>query len=610
MPAWIALVALTQLSLGAVQHPQHDLSAVPGSHSAAAADTVRAALVTELADRYVAAFVEFFPEQAEFAGLAGAPHDRFTDNSLGATRRWQRIEDSLAAALAPVEAADLNGTPALVTFGYLRSALNTGRATRVCRTELWPVNNLWGWQASLAQMAGLQPVGTPETRAAALARWRGLPRYVRTEIANLREGVRRGYTAPAAVVRGVIEQLDGLLAAQTDSLPFMDPAHRDSTAAFQAAWRGVIQDSLRAAAKAYRTFLTREYLPRARPSPAVSRLPNGMACYRALLHQATSIDREPTTLWREVNAQVARDTAELLRVAAEVYPPSSTDTVDLGWLRRQLEADEGNRLPSPDSVKAFTLAAMSRVRAALPRWFATVPTSDVVLTPFPDYQQPTAPEGQYLAGAEDGSRPATYLYRTHQPVRRVGLEATVFHETWPGHHLQSATIAEQRERHPITRLIWVSGFAEGWAAYSELLAEEMGVYGSARDRLGAYMSFAPLMAVDLGLQTRGWTEAKARRYLERHAPNLPRERIASLVALLAGVPGYVASYAVGGLEFHRLRRHAQQALGSRFDIRVFHRVVLEDGAVPLPLLADKVSSWIAAERAKVPSTDSSGRRVP
>lgn len=58
----------------------------------------QASPVTVLADRYVAGIYEFFPEQAAFSGLADAPADRLSDNSLAAVARWQRLEDSLAAA--------------------------------------------------------------------------------------------------------------------------------------------------------------------------------------------------------------------------------------------------------------------------------------------------------------------------------------------------------------------------------------------------------------------------------------------------------------------------------------------------------------------------------
>ena len=133
-----------------------------------------------LADRYVAGIYEFFPEQAAFSGLANAPADRLGDNSLAAARRWQLLEDSLATALEALPRPAV-GSADWVTHGFLRAALGGGRASRVCRNGLWPVNQAFGWQASMAQLAALQPVGSDSARDAAVARWHQLPRYVRTE---------------------------------------------------------------------------------------------------------------------------------------------------------------------------------------------------------------------------------------------------------------------------------------------------------------------------------------------------------------------------------------------------------------------------------------------
>jgi len=225
-----------------------------------------------------------------------------------------------------------------------------------------------------------------------------------------------------------------------------------------------------------------------------------------------------------------------------------------------------------------------------------VPAGDVTIVPFPEYQQSTAPGGQYIPAAEGGDRPATYLYRTYPPVRRAALEATIFHETWPGHHLQNAIIGEQKERHPIARLVWVAGFGEGWATYTERLADEMGLYSTPRTRLGVHLSLAALMVADLGIQTRGWTVEQAQRYVRLQLPNLPEERITSVVSLLASIPGYVASYTVGAAEIGRIRAEAERALGRRFDIRAFHQAVLEDGTIPLPMLAEKIDRWVKDRR--------------
>ena len=61
-------------------------------------------------------------------------------------------------------------------------------------------------------------------------------------------------------------------------------------------------------------------------------------------------------------------------------------------------------------------------------------------------------------------------------------------------------------------------------------------------------------------------------------------------------PAQGLSYGLGRLEIRRLRAFAEQRLGARFDIRAFHDHVLENGAVPLPLLRAAIEQWVKSSR--------------
>jgi uncharacterized protein (DUF885 family) len=52
---------------------------------------------------------------------------------------------------------------------------------------------------------------------------------------------------------------------------------------------------------------------------------------------------------------------------------------------------------------------------------------------------------------------------------------------------------------------------------------------------------------------------------------------------------------IGALEIRKLREEAKAKLGSRFDIKAFHDVVLEDGSLPFWVLRMKVDRWVADE---------------
>ena len=63
------------------------------------------------------------------------------------------------------------------------------------------------------------------------------------------------------------------------------------------------------------------------------------------------------------------------------------------------------------------------------------------------------------------------------------------------------------------------------------------------------------------------------------------------------MPGQATSYKIGMMKIQELRARAEKALGSRFDIRGFHDVVLGGGALPLDILERRVDQWIAALKA-------------
>jgi len=162
----------------------------------------------------------------------------------------------------------------------------------------------------------------------------------------------------------------------------------------------------------------------------------------------------------------------------------------------------------------------------------------------------------------------------------------------------------------VQRYFGNSGYQEGWALYSERLADEMGLYSGDVDRVGLLSNEAlraGRMVVDSGMHALGWSRQQAIDYLTAHTTVDP-ERIAAEVDRYIAVPGQATAYMLGNLEIRRLREQAQQQLGSRFHIQDFHDRVLEDGAVTLGMLRDKIARWIEAEKKKpVEPADGVGR---
>jgi uncharacterized protein (DUF885 family) len=311
----------------------------------------------------------------------------------------------------------------------------------------------------------------------------------------------------------------------------------------------------------------------------------------------SSLDLDAAEVHRIGVEQMERTTAEMRTMGAKSF--GTGDPAALLQKVRQPPSTFASRAAMVQPAEA----AIARARAAAPRWFGSVPRASVVVVPYPAFRERSAPNGEYQAGSDDGKRPGTYYINTYQAETqsRAGLEATVFHETYPGHHLQGA-IAKQSKGHPIQRYFGSSGFLEGWALYSERLADEMGVYGSDVDRLGLLSNEAlraGRLVVDSGMHALGWTRQQAIDYLLAHTTQTPEHAAAEVDRYIA-VPGQATAYMLGNLEIRRLRELAQRELGASFRVQQFHDRVLEDGAVTLGMLRTKIEAWVAAEK-KAPS---------
>jgi uncharacterized protein (DUF885 family) len=548
--------------------------------------------VIRLADEYVAAHFERSPESATRRGLPGSDHGAVVDNSLKAVAAWRAREDAWLAEVRAIDRKDLEGRPEWATYGILREVLEDSVAVRVCRPELWTVSSgPPGWQAGYATLSDLQPIGSDTLRSQAIRRVMGLARYIDVEVANLREGARQGYTVPRVIVEATIRQMDGILGTAADSSPFFSPARRDSVPGFAPELARAIERVLFPAVRRYREYLAGEYREAARSDIGVRSLPNGPACYRAAVRRFTTLDLSPDDVFQAGEREMAAIRKEMQALAERSF-----GTSDLPSLLRRLREDTTFTYRTREEIVEASAQAIERARLASPKWFGLLPAARVEIRQHPEFRQREGAVAQYSPATEDGSRPGIFWISTYRPeaIPRAYGEATAFHEGIPGHHLQVAIAQERKEAHPITRYFFFSGFGEGWALYSEVLADEMGLYSSDIARLGLLASQAwraARLVVDAGIHARGWTRERAVEYLGGSTTMSPTQ-LQGEVDRYISWPGQATSYMLGNLEIRALRADAEQRLGSRFDIREFHDRVLENGAVTLPMLRQQVERWV------------------
>ena len=552
--------------------------------------------VHQLADSYLTAYFGQHPDEATLDGVANIRHERLPDNSPDALARWQDREDAWLSALKRINPSRIAGRPEFIGYGIMRDALEGSIATRVCRYELWSVAHAGGgWLSTITALAALQGVGTDDARRQVLARWHAIPAYIATEMANHREGLRRGYTAPRRNVQIALNEIDTLLATPPDQSPLYDPARRDSTPGFGTEVRRLLDQEIIPAIKAYREFLATEYLEHARTDIGVFANPHGADCYKASIRATTGL-----ALTADSVHTIGLMAVDQLENAMRAIAIRSFGTSDVSRLLERLRTDTANTFHTRDEMLSTARDALGRARTAIPKWFGRLARAPIVVEPYPAFRERQS-VGEWNPPAEDGSRPGIYYVSTYDPRHksRADLEPLTFHETIPGHHLQGTIALERGDTLPaIARYFWSAGMGEGWAEYAEQLADEMGLYSSDTARfamLADILLSATLLVVDTGIHQYGWTREQSIDYIRQHT-HVPLLRAEVGVDRYPVWPAQGLSYGLGRLEIWRLRRQAQQQLKKRFDIREFHDHVLENGAVPLPLLRASIERWLDASR--------------
>ena len=543
--------------------------------------------VETIADEYLSALLEHQPELGTMYSLPGARHDRLADNSPQAMAAWHAREDAWLAELDRAGAPPKVGSRDWVTYGILREALASSTAARICRSELWAASSTTAWHTGVPSLFEIQPVDTRDLQQQALHRLAALPKYIDNEIANLRRGLEAGYSAPRLTVAPAVNEVRALASADS---PLLSPGTRAGDPMFAAEVKSVFERDVAPAVERFARFLQEDYLPRARTEIGLGANPDGAACYPALVRYFATVGPAASEIHQRGLEQVAGIRAEMQAIIDEHFPGATIEA-----FLRGLNDDPRYTFRTEDDVLQYSVAALARAKARMPEAFGRLPRADVEIRPYPAYR--ASGTGEYHSSSEDGTRPGIYYIAVTDPTRRSRAiqESVLHHETYPGHHLQGAIALELGDRvHPIARYLWNSGFGEGWALYSERLADELGLYSGPLARMGLLSDQAARAArlvVDSGLHTQGWTRQQAVDYMLNNTA-WPAVDIESEVNRYIAWPGQANSYMLGMLEIRRLRNLAEAQLGEAFDLRSFHDRVLGYGSVTLPMLDASIGAWI------------------
>lgn len=330
-------------------------------------------------------------------------------------------------------------------------------------------------------------------------------------------------------------------------------------------------------------------------------LPNGGEWYQAALaYYASDPSISASALHAEGEELVWSLTAQLDIALTE----QGLTEGSVGERLAQLAIHDDQTFTNDDEGRAELLQLMqddlTRIRLAVEPLFPRPPQARVAIARVPIFLEATAPGGYYTPAPADGSAPGYFYINLRDTAEwpRFALPTLVYHETVPGHHVESATAAEAGELPLIRQMIWHAAYGEGWALYAEDLADEVGLYANDPiGRIGYLQSLlfrAARVAADTGLHEKRWTREETVNYLVT-VTGQPRSAMETEVDRYAVWPGQAAAYMIGRERIWALRTKAMNTLGDQFDLAAFHHAILAGGPRPLDILDADIERWIAAQ---------------
>ena len=495
-----------------------------------------------------------------------------------------------------------------LSFDILRHNLTQSLEAERFPDWMQPVNQFRSFPSFLAEMgsgSSIQPFRTVKDFDDWHKRLSGIPPILDGMVKNMRIGLAKGVTPPRPVMEKVIPQLAALVTTEPEQSLFWGPMKNfpESVPAadrerLTAAFRTLIKDQVVPAYRRMHDFVRDEYIPRARTTTAWSALPDGKAWYAYYVRRHTTTTVSPDAIHVLGEKEVQRIWDEMDAVRREVKFDG-----DLPAFFRHLQDDPRFYYTRPEDLLGGFRDLQVKINGLLPRLFDIAPKADYRVQAVEAFRAASTEGATYVPPAADGSRPGIFYVNTYnlkaQPI--YGMETLSLHEASPGHHFQTSIAQEltslPKFRRFATRYV---AYSEGWALYAESIGKELGLFTDPYQwygRLSDEQLRAMRLVVDTGLHHKGWTRQQAIAYMLAHSSMAESDVTAEVERYIVN-PGQALGYKIGQLEISRLRREAESALGSKFDVKKFHRVVLTNGELPLSVLAVQVREWIATEKAR------------
>ncbi len=499
----------------------------------------------------------------------------------------------LASILAELPKAKLKGEDALnrnILAWVLHTTLDADRFDE----DRIPSTGDQGFFLTPSYTAGdTQPRNAAEARAW-IARLRALPAYYATETANMRRGIATGFVLPRLIASNqarAVRALADVPAAQDPllsplaSLPATIPEAERS--ALRKEGLDVIAGIVKPAQQRLASFFAQDYVPHARETLGASALPDGRAYYQMAVRRETTTDLTPDQIFAIGQSEIAR-----IRRAMDAQIAAAGFHGGFAAFQGTLRRDQQFYATSREELLEKASRLAKRIDGQLPRVIGRLPRLSYGVAPVPAGIEEGYTSARYNPGSpQRGIAGELWINTSHLDQRPLfELPALVAHEGAPGHHIQIALAQELTGLPTFRQIGGYTAFVEGWALYSEQLVGEFGLFETPYQRFGQLsleMWRACRLVMDVGIHWKGWSRDQALSCLRENTA-LSETNMQSEVDRYIAWPGQALGYKIGQLKISELRRLVEAKQGARFDERAFHDEILDEGAMPLAILEERV----------------------
>jgi len=464
-----------------------------------------------------------------------------------------------------------------------------------------PIDQMWGFQLSFGQLASgasAQPFKTVNDYKNWLVRVEGYLAWMNSAKVKMQEGIQSGWTLPKSLIVKVLPQLESMTTSDLDQHLFFGPIKNfpesftdDERKQLTEEYSQMVLNQIVPAYKELHEFMATEYLDAARTSSGFNALANGKEYYDHAIKYYTTTDLAADEIHELGLSEVMRIGSEMNKIKEQLGFKGDLKAF-FEHVRNRKSLMPFN---DPQEVIDNFYAIRDKMMPQVNRLFELQPKTPFEVRRTETFREASA-SAEYNPGSLEVGR-AGIFYVPIPDVSKYNLysdEDLFLHEAIPGHHFQISLQQENKALPSFRKNLWYSAYGEGWALYTESLGKELGLYEDPYQyfgMLGAEMHRAIRLVVDTGLHAKGWSREQAIQYsLDNEAES--KASITSEIERYMANPGQALSYKIGQLKIKSLRKQAEEALGERFDIRVFHRKVLESGCIPLQYLEEKIDAWI------------------